>query len=239
MAVDRERADSSPDLTNLSEVLSRLARELQEDHGNVDATLHAIAHAAVATVPHAEDCGVTYVIARHKLEPRASTGPVPKNVDALQERLGEGPCLDTVWDQLVVHVDDVGSDERWPRFAHEAKNLGVGSMMCFQLFVEGDQMGALNLYSPDAHAFDEESRDIGLLFAGHAAVALAGAEHEEHLRAGMSTRELIGQAKGILMERHKLTAAQAFALLVRTSSVTNRKINDIADELSATGRLPS
>ena len=239
MAVDREAADSSPDLSNLSQVLSHLARELQEEHGNVEATLHAIAHAAVTTVPHADDCGLTYVIGRHKVEPRASTGDLPRDVDALQDRLSEGPCLDAVWEERVVRVDDVRSDERWPRFARAAADLGVGSMLCFQLFVEGDQLGALNLYSRTPRAFDEESRDIGLLFAGHAAVALAGAEHEEHLRAAMSTRELIGQAKGILMERHKVTSAQAFALLVRTSSLTNRKINDIADELSATGQLPS
>ena len=239
MAVDQEAADSFPDLTNLSEVLGRLARDLQGEHGNVEATLQAIASAAVTTVPHAEDCGITYVIGRDKVQPRAWTGDVPKNVDTLQERLGEGPCMDAVWHQQVVRVDDVGADERWPRFAQEAKNLGVGSMMCFQLFVMDDHLGALNLYSPAPHAFNDESRDIGLLFAGHAAVALAGAEHEEHMRAGMSTRELIGQAKGILMERHKVTSAQAFALLVRTSSLTNRKINDIAEELSATGQLPS
>jgi GAF domain-containing protein len=217
--------------------MSRVARQLQEDHGDVDATLRSITGAAVATVPGAHDCGISYVLARSKVEPRAWTSDLPQDVDALQDRLHEGPCLDAVWHSTVVRVDDVGADARWPRFALEAAALGVGSMLCLQLFVDGDQLGAMNLYSRARDAFDHESEEIGLMLAGHAAVALAGAEHEQNLRAGMAHRDLIGQAKGILMERHKLTAAQAFAVLVRTSSVTNRKLNDIAEELTMTGQL--
>jgi len=97
-------------------------------------------------------------------------------------------------------------------------------MMCFQLFVAGDQLGALNMYSRTQAAFDGESQDIGLLFASDAAVALACAEHEANLRAGMDNRDVIGQAKGILMERHKLTADQAFGVLVRVSQEMNRKL---------------
>jgi hypothetical protein len=123
--------------------------------------------------------------------------------------------------------------------ALQAAELGVGSMMCFQLFVAGDQLGALNMYSRTRAAFDGESQDIGLLFApSDAAVALACAEHEANLRAGMDNRDVIGQAKGILMERHKLTADQAFGVLVRVSQEMNRKLVDIARELSDTGAVP-
>jgi hypothetical protein len=87
-------------------------------------------------------------------------------------------------------------------------------------------------------AFDGESQDFDLLFASHAAVALAGAEHEANLRAGMDNRDVIGQAKGILMERHKLTADQAFGVLARVSQEMNRKLVDIARELSDTGAVP-
>ena len=130
---------------HLGEVMSRVARQLQEEHGDVEGTLQAITAAAAATVPNAEACGISYVIGRKKVEPRAWTSDLPKNVDSLQERVGQGPCMDAVWEQEVVRVDDVGSDDRWPKFAKEAPGLGAGSMMCFQLFVEGDQLGALNL----------------------------------------------------------------------------------------------
>ena len=140
---------------SLGDVMSRLAQRLQEEHGDVEGTLQAIATAAVRMVPHADACGVTYVIGRSTLEPRAATGELPRAVDALQERLRQGPCIDAVRDQKVVRVDDVRSEERWPAFAEEASALGVGSMLCFQLFVEGDHLGAMNMYSRTPGAFDD------------------------------------------------------------------------------------
>ena len=159
---------------HLGDAMSRVARQLQEDHADVEGTLQAITAAAVRTVPHADECGISYVIARRKIEPRAWTSDLPRRVDSLQERLKQGPCMDAAWDQQIVRVDDVRADERWPEFGTQAAELGVGSMMCFQLFVTGDQLGALNMYSRTRSAFDDESQDIGLLFASHAAVALAG-----------------------------------------------------------------
>jgi GAF domain-containing protein len=223
---------------HLGEAMSRVARQLQEEHGDVEGTLQAITAAAVRTVPHADECGISYVIGRRKIEPRAWTSDLPRMVDSLQERLGQGPCMDAVWEQEVVRVDDVVADERWPEFARQVCGLGVGSMVCFQLFVAGDQLGALNMYARTRCAFDDESQDIGLLFASHAAVALAGAEQEHNLLAGMGTRDVIGQAKGILMERHKLTADQAFAVLARVSQEMNRKLIDVACELTDTGSVP-
>jgi len=222
---------------HLGEVMSRVARRLQEEHGDVEATLRAITAAAVSAVPGADECGISYVVGRRRVEPRSSTSDLPREVDALQGRLAQGPCVDAVWDLEVVRVDDVGADERWPAFAEAAPGLGAGSMMCFQLSISGDRLGAMNLYSRTPGAFDDECVEVGHMLAGHAAVALAGAEHEEHLRRGMDHRDVIGQAKGILMERYKLTADQAFALLSRTSQHTNRKLFDIAAQLAETGAL--
>jgi GAF domain-containing protein len=222
----------------LSDALSRVARRLQQEHGDVERTLQTITATAAATVPHAEECGISYVSGREKVEPRAATSDLPRRVDELQSRIRQGPCLDAVWEQEIVRVDDVGADQRWPDFARRAAELGVGSMMCFQLFVEGDQLGALNLYATTAGAFDDESEETGLLFASHAAVALAGAEHEANLRGGLASRDVIGQAKGILMERYRLTADQAFAVLARVSQERNRKLADVARELSETGADP-
>ncbi|MDT0277364.1 GAF and ANTAR domain-containing protein [Blastococcus goldschmidtiae] len=224
---------------HLGDAMSRVARQLQEEHGDVEATLQAIAAAAVATVPHAQECSVSYVIGHAKVEPRASTGELPRHLDRLQQELEQGPCLDAIWEDAVVRVDDIGSDERWPTFGARAAEHGIHSMLCFQLFVAGDQLGAMNLYARQPHAFDGESEEIGQMFASHAAVALAGAEHEEHLRAGLNSRDLIGQAKGILMERFRLTADQAFGVLSRVSQEKNRKLVDVARELTDSGALPT
>ncbi len=230
---------SSGPTHDLADVMSRTARRLQEEHGDVEGTLQAITASAVEFVPHAEECGITYVIGRKRVEPRASTSDLPREVDALQGRLGQGPCMDAVWEHEVVHVEDVAADDRWPEFARMAPALGVGSMMCFRLFVEGDRLGALNLYARHPRAFDAASEDAGHMLAAHAAVAIAGAEHEQNLRTAVNSRDVIGQAKGILMERHKLTADQAFAVLARASQEVNRKLVDVARELTDTGAVPA
>ncbi len=92
-------ADSTHDL---ADVMSRTARRLQEEHGDVEGTLQAITATAVKVVPHAEECSISYVIGRSRIEPRASTSDLPPEVDALQERIGQGPCLDAVWEQEIV-----------------------------------------------------------------------------------------------------------------------------------------
>jgi AmiR/NasT family two-component response regulator len=112
-------------------------------------------------------------------------------------------------------------------------------MISFRLFVTDNDLGALNLYSSQPHAFDEDAEHVGLLFATHAAVALAAALQQEHLTQAIHGRDLIGQAKGILMERHKLTADQAFTVLVRTSQRSNTKLRDLAEHLANTGELPT
>jgi hypothetical protein len=108
-------------------------------------------------------------------------------------------------------------------------------MLSFQLWVEGDNLGALNLYAREPHSFSEESEQIGLLFVSHAAVAMAGSQKQDQMTAALATRDLIGQAKGILMERYKIDAQKAFSLLTRASQHRNIKLRDLAAELADTG----
>lgn len=112
-------------------------------------------------------------------------------------------------------------------------------MLAIQLYVTGRDLGALNLHSTHGDAFGNESEQIGLLFAAHAAVALADVQTDEHLHTALTHRDVVGQAKGILMERYKITAPAAFALLAKTSQDTNTKLYDVADVLTQTGLLSS
>jgi GAF domain-containing protein len=221
----------------LGDLMGEVARTLQGEHGDVDAMLAAITAAAVTNVPGTDSCGISLVLDRRRVESRAPTAELPRVLDALQDALGEGPSLSTVRDEQTVHVDDMASERRWPRFAAEAARLGVGSMLTLRLFVGGSSLGGLNLYARRAHAFDEESKAVGRVFAVHAAIALAGAQQERRLRGAIENRDLIGQAKGILMERYKITAADAFRLLATASSRTNRQVLDLAEELCTTGAL--
>ena len=131
----------------------------------------------------------------------------------------------------------MNTETRWPEFTKQALELGVQSVISFQLFVEGDSMGALDVYGGKIKAFDAEAENTGLLLASHAAIAMAASRDITNLRLGMENRDVIGQAKGILMERFKIAPHEAFDLLVMASQSTHRKLREIADELAATGEL--
>ena len=222
---------------DLAHQLSDLARTLLEEP-DVEQTLDAVVHAAVATIPGADYASISAIERRREVRTRAASADLPRRVDQAQYETQQGPCLDTLYEQETVRLDDLEREQRWPDFIAQARTLGVGSMLAVQLFVEGDDLGALNLTSSDAGAFDAESENAALLFAAHAAVAMSSAQQQERLRKAVDTRDLIGQAKGILIERFRITGEQAFDLLVRASQRTNRKLHDIAEELVSTGDLP-
>ena len=229
-------ADAVPS-DSVGAAMGDLARLLQAGHADLEYTLQAITAGAVDTVEGAQHAVITLVTGHGQVQSRAATGSLPDRIDALQTETGEGPCLQALWDQETVHVQDMATESRWPRFAPRAAGLGVGSMLCFQLFVDSDNLGALNLLSPEAGAFGPDATSVGLLFATHAAVALSGARREDQTRAALDTRDLIGQAKGILMERYRLTPDQAFSLLVRVSQHSHVKVRELAEQLSLTGHL--
>jgi hypothetical protein len=110
-------------------------------------------------------------------------------------------------------------------------------MLAFQLFVEGDNLGALNLYGRTPDAFDDESEHVGLLFASHAAVAFAGVRKQQQLSRALDTRDVIGMAKGILMQRYSISSDRAFRVLVRSSQDNQRKLREVAEELVERGTL--
>lgn len=225
------------DQDELAQQFSRLARSLQGEQ-DTSGMLAELVQQAVALIPGTDEASISVVSNRETVSSLFPTGDLPEKLDAAQTELGEGPCLDAFFAEQTVRVDDLASEQRWPRFAEVAAAAGAASMLAFQLYVEGDNLGALNLFSRRPGAFDDESEHVGLLFASHAAVALADAQKFDQLLRAIDTRDLIGQAKGILMERFDLTADEAFSLLLRLSSTQNRKLRDLAGELTDTRRLP-
>jgi GAF domain-containing protein len=222
--------------SDLASRLSDLARELQHED-DPDMMLAGIVHAALELVPHAADASISLISGRRKIVSRAASSDLPRRVDALQSETGQGPCLDASYEDRIVNVADLGTETRWPDFSRAAFGLGARSMLSFQLFIDGDHLGALNLFGKDVGVFDAESERIGMLVAAHAAVAVAGSKQVSQLARALDTRDLIGQAKGILMERFKITAQQAFLLLSRASSEMNLKLHDVAEELTVSGEM--
>lgn len=234
-----QRSTSSSGATAVEEVaeaLCALTRDL-ENQDDPESMLAAIVAAAVALIPGAEEGSISIVLGRRRIRSEAPTGELPRRVDALQEELQQGPCLDVAYQQQTVRVSDLTDDDRWPLLAARAAETGAVSMLSLQLSVEGDNLRALNLYARTVDAFTDDSEQMGLLVAAHAALAYVSASRQAHLVRALVTRDLIGQAKGILTERYQITGDNAFLLLTRISQNSNRKLHQVAAELVDSGTI--
>ncbi len=235
----RKSGDIPAATRDIGAAMAELARTLQREHSSEPATLQAVTTAAVRAVPGAAQAVISLVIRRKMVQAQAATDPSAGRLDELQTELDDGPCLRAVWEQQTVHIPDMATESRWLRFAAAAIQAGVGAMLCFQLFVEGNNLGALNLYGATAGAFTEESETVGLIFATHDAVALAGAQQEHQLSTALASRDITGQAKGIVMERFHIDADHAFALITRLSQEQNIKLHTIATQLITDATKPT
>jgi GAF domain-containing protein len=173
----------------------------------------------------------------------AFTGERALALDEMQYDRGYGPCLEAAIGGAVVEILDGHAEDRWP--AYIPTFLDHGAVSALAVPVPAAQLSAaLNLYAPVAEAFSEEDKRTAQDFAARAAVALTNLDVlqdardlAENLQAALESRSVIEQAKGILIERHKMTADQAFRLLAEASMRTNRKLRDIAERLVLTGEL--
>ena len=111
-------------------------------------------------------------------------------------------------------------------------------MMSFQLYTYPRKKnagpggrGALNLFGYDRHDYTFEHRAIGAMLATQAASALIAADRETQFQSALASRDLIGQAKGIVMERFKVDATRAFQLMTKLSQDGNVPIREIAQRL--------
>jgi len=227
---------------DLARAFADAARVLQQSAGFSE-TLKRIVDLAVATVPGCEHAALSLPAAGDPTSP-VGTDAQAVRADELQRQTGEGPCRQVLAGEHLVHEDDFGADGQWPRFSPDAVRLGFRSMLSCRLSEprNDETLGALSLYSSLPLAFDVPARDIALMFASHASLALAGAEQEvraavrEHnLEEALRSRDVIGQAKGILMERDHISAEEAFERLRRVSQHENRKLRIIAEELATNG----
>jgi transcriptional regulator with GAF, ATPase, and Fis domain len=234
MSLDTESRESAPGGSferRLRTEFEQIARDMRAEHGSLQGCLEVITKSARDIVPGTEDAGVTLIARGRVLEPRAATSDMQRKIDELQHRLGEGPCVQAIWEHETVLVTDMRTEQRWPAFAPEASRIGVQSMLSFQLYTTEDTLGALNLHSSRPNAFGDTSLSIGSTLSTHAAIALIASEREEQFRNALASRDIIGQAKGMLMQRYSIDAAQAFALLTEQSQHVNQPLSEVARTL--------
>lgn len=197
-----------------------------------DTVVAELAELAAAEIEGAQYAGITLTRNAKQIETPAATHHWPLLLDKIQQRYLEGPCLSAAWEEKTVHVRDLETDERFPNYRRDAlAETPIRSIMAFQLFIAGETLGALNVYSEQPEAFGDESRTLGLIFAAHSSVAWNSARREEQFRQALSSRDVIGQAKGMIMERYGVDAVQAFELLRKLSQDSNVPLIKIATSL--------
>ena len=204
---------------------------------DLEKTLQQIVSAAVDTIPGV-DAGSISITEHGRVETRHPSTEAIGKLDRTQSELNEGPCLTAITDPpesgIVIAQDFAGDDaQRWPRFAPVAVEAGYRALMSTQLSADGGPRAALNLYSATADAFDEHARALAGAFGVQASMLLYGADTAANLQRAVDSRDLIGQAKGILMERFSLDDQAAFEMLVKSSQDTNLKLTEVARWLTS------
>ena len=202
----------------------------------VDSVLELVATLAKQTVPQTIGVGVT-LLRETKFVTAAYTDEIVCTVDGHQYQAGEGPCLDAARENQRYEITDMAGETRWPRYTPSAADDGISSSLSLPLAARDAPIGALNLYSNRVGAFGNAG-ETATVFAEHASVILANAQEytsttqvNDQLKEALKTRELIGEAKGILMERERITEDEAFDMLRRISQHQNIKLKTIAQEV--------
>jgi hypothetical protein len=197
------------------------------------ALLRELIEGAAELVPGAQYAGITVAQKRRRNETAAATHRYPVILDEIQSRCQQGPGLAAAVLQSNIRIDDLAGDDRWPLYRHEAiKRTPIRSVLSFGMFKEGGMSAALNFYAEPTNAFDDGSVNLGLIFATHAALAWNMMRRDQQFRIALVSRDIIGQAKGRLMERFNIDAAEAFQMLKQMSQDSNIPIAQVAQRVT-------
>jgi GAF domain-containing protein len=205
--------------------------------GSLKHLLTEVANFAMAAVPGADGAGVTMLEAGHR-DTIVASAPFVRDVDAIQYRLGEGPCISAAAEGRTMGSGALGEDASWPTFGPQAAELGIHSALSLPLLLNFEVIGALNVYAHGRDAFDGSSRRVGELFAGPAAVAIHNARVLDQaqraitrLESALTSRSTIDHAIGIVMARSGLSEDDAYLRLRITSQHENVKVAEVAARL--------
>jgi GAF domain-containing protein len=225
---------------SLVRLLIRVRAALTElDHrATPDQLLDQILHVATRLVPGADDAGIALGY-DDELQTVAAAGDAALAADDIQRALGTGPTHHVLTEQRPVRVADLSTDPRWAEFGPLAAEVGVRAVLACPLPMPRKGLGVLSVYSSKPAAFDAAAELVLPVFAARAALAIAYADTVTNLRRAIESRQVIGQAVGILMERHRLSPKEAFDALVASSQQAHIKLRELAMRVSETGEEPS
>lgn len=168
----------------------------------------------------------------------AATSALAEELSHVQQECRQGPCIDAAVGETMVLSRDLREETRWSDYRAKALAAGVVGVLSFQLYTHQARpacRAALNLFSSDTSAFGPEDQSVAAMLATHAALAFIAHDREERFLSALANRDGIAQAKGMLMERFKIDAVQAFELMRKLSQNTNTPIVSIAARIVAAG----
>ena len=215
---------------SIARAVAESARAMNEPD-TLDGALDAIVNAARASVPGFDGVSISVLRRDGSMETVAGSDQLPWMLDDIQYELQQGPCVDSLRGQPVVFAEHLRHRQEWPEYVPRAVEHGVRAQLGLQLHVGGEVLGGLNLYSTTQEVIEPDAREVAEPFAIHATLALARAQKIDQLQAAIESRQVVGQAVGMLMERYQLSDERAFQFLVRASSTGGLKLRDIAQEM--------
>ncbi len=212
--------------------MAELARVLAAPR-NAEEILTKVTSAAVDLIAGVDTAGILLIKKGGQFESIAGTDELPHELDELQHTLNEGPCIEAASssDYDVVRTDDFRRETRWPAYTAAVQKLGVLSGLSFRLYTHERTAGALNLFGFQPTEWDIERQTIGTVLAAHAAAALMATNQSDNLRSAVASRDRIGQAKGIIMERFDVDDVRAFEMLRQLSQESNTSLIEIAQRV--------
>ena len=221
---------TKPQRHDLAMRMAELARTLASPR-DLDEILSGVTTAAKELIPGVDAAGILLVGRGGTFESIAQVTDLPHQLDELQMKFNEGPCVQAALEDTVVRTDDFREETRWPKYAPACVEIGVLSGLSFKLYTADRTAGALNLFGLKPRVWDDDAETTGTVLAAHAAAALLAHREGEQLRSALSTRDRIGQAKGIIMERYGVDEMRAFEMLKQLSQDSNTKLADIAQRV--------
>ena len=231
---------AAPDVGQLA--FDELGRMSFAEH-SLDSVLQRVTDLAARVLPGEPVTSVT-ILTEGRASTVAASGVLARDLDEVQYRQQAGPCLEAASTGRPVEVADTAREPRWGSFPQQAAEAGCLSVLSYPLPPHEALAGGLNVYARTASPLDEHARELAARFAAYAVVPVSNmylyenAVHRaEHLRTALDSRSVIDQAKGILMERFKLSADRAFSVLTQVSMESNTKVRDVAARFVETGEL--
>ncbi|WP_299568909.1 ANTAR domain-containing protein [uncultured Williamsia sp.] len=231
--MDPTTAQADPPSANVHVAIADMVRRLASGGPReLSDVLDDLVAGAVHNIDGAEDASISIAGRKRTISPEAATSALAELHSKIQNSNGQGPCLAAIWDEPVVRIDDLRTETRWASYVSDAQAaIPYRSILSLRMYTATDSLGSLTLFATPPNAFAREVEEIASVFAAHATAAWASAVRGAQYADALASRDIIAQAKGMVMERFHIDALAAFALLSRLSQDTNTRVIDVAHQL--------